>query len=159
MKMSEEIKRGLVTCTELVMPADVQHAAMADALAYIQQLETENHQLLTKAQQLESTISQVSKALCGKENATLKELLQAAYQLKARAPRWISVEERLPEGEVLAANFSKGTYGYGEYIIGYVAPYSGSETNGYGAENSFELLDGVTHWMQLPEPPKEIDHE
>lgn len=86
MKTPEEIKRGLVTCTELVMHADVQHAAMADALAYIQQLETENHQLLTKAQQLESAISQVSKALCGKEKATLKELLQAANQLKARAP-------------------------------------------------------------------------
>ena len=85
MKTPEEIKRGLVTCTELVMPADVQHAAMADALAYIQQLETENHQLLTKAQQLESTISQVSKALCSKEKATLKELLQAADQLKTRA--------------------------------------------------------------------------
>ena len=41
MKTPDETKRNLVTCTELVMPADVQHAAMVDALAYIQQLERE----------------------------------------------------------------------------------------------------------------------
>lgn len=103
MKTPEEIKRGLKLCSheghgeEIICehcPYDSNSCAVlictrrlsADALAYIQQLETENHQLLTKAQQLESTISQVSKALCGKENATLKELLQAADQLKARAP-------------------------------------------------------------------------
>lgn len=34
--------------------------------------------------QLESTVSQVSKALCGKENATLDELLHAADQFKSR---------------------------------------------------------------------------
>lgn len=102
MKTSEEIKRGLKLCSheghgeEIICehcPYDSNSCAVlictrrlsADALAYIQQLETENHQLLTKAQQLESTISQVSKALCGKEKATLKELLQAADQLKDRA--------------------------------------------------------------------------
>lgn len=39
---------------------------------------------LAYIQQLESTYSQVSKALCGKENATLDELLTAANQLKSR---------------------------------------------------------------------------
>ena len=37
---------------------------------------------LGRVRQLESTYSQVSKALCGKENASLDELLQAADQLK-----------------------------------------------------------------------------
>ena len=46
------------------------------------ELETERHQLLTNDKQLESTYSQVSKALCGKGNATMDELLQAADQLK-----------------------------------------------------------------------------
>lgn len=55
---------------------------LSDALAYILQLETKNHQLLTKAQQLESTISQVSKALCGKENATAEEIIEAFSQVK-----------------------------------------------------------------------------
>ena len=42
---------------------------MKDALVYIQTLE--------------SNYSQVSKALCGKENATLEEVLQAVSQVKA----------------------------------------------------------------------------
>ena len=41
MKKPEEIKRMLVTCLELNMPPDVQHMAMKDALAYIQQLEAQ----------------------------------------------------------------------------------------------------------------------
>lgn len=41
MKTPDETKRALVTCTELVMPKEVQHQAMLDALAYIQQLERE----------------------------------------------------------------------------------------------------------------------
>lgn len=39
---------------------------------------------LVRIHMLESTYSQVSKALCGKENATLDELLQAASQVKSR---------------------------------------------------------------------------
>lgn len=39
---------------------------------------------LAYIQQLESTVGQVSKALCDKENATTDELLQAASQLKSR---------------------------------------------------------------------------
>lgn len=66
-------------------------------------------------------------------------------------PRWISVEERLPEGEVIAANFAPGTYGYKEYLLGYVHKHDDL----YYAENSFEILNTVTHWMPLPEPPKE----
>lgn len=43
-----------------------------------------NHHGLAYIHQLESTISQVSKALCNKENATLDELLQAVSQVKSR---------------------------------------------------------------------------
>lgn len=75
--------------------------------------------------------------------------------LAKRVPRWISVEERMPEGEVLAANFATGTYGYKEYIIGYVFPPRVTEPGGYYAENDYETLHDVTHWMPLPEPPKE----
>ena len=145
MKKPDEIKRGLVTCTELVMPADVQHAAMADALAYIQQLETENHQLLTKAQQLESTISQVSKALCGKENATLKELLQAADQLKTRALRWISVEERLPKEFETVIIWRSDCH---QACIGWLI----------GGHWSVPKGVRVTHWMSLPSAPEEDGH-
>ena len=64
---------------------------------------------------------------------------------------WISVKERLPEKEVLAANFKPRSYGYKEYLIGYLSEY----TNGtITAENNHEILENVTHWMPLPEPPK-----
>lgn len=46
------------------------NALHTDALSYIHQLEL--------------FVSQVSKALCGKENATLEEVLHAASQLKFR---------------------------------------------------------------------------
>ena len=66
-------------------------------------------------------------------------------------PHWISVEERLPEGEVIAANFAPGTYGYKEYLLGYVHKHDDL----YYAENPFEILNTVTHWMPIPQPTKE----
>lgn len=73
--------------------------------------------------------------------------------------QWISVKDRLPDGEVLAANFAHGTYGYKEYIIGYLGAVKCTEPDWYSgkcyAENDHEILDDVTHWMPLPEAPKE----
>lgn len=42
---------------------------------------------LVRVRQLESTYSQVSKALCGKESASLDDLLKAADQLKYRVKK------------------------------------------------------------------------
>lgn len=73
--------------------------------------------------------------------------------------KWISVEDRLPDREVLAANFAKGTYGYKEYIVGYVEAVKCAEPDWYRgkyyADNDYEILDNVTHWMPLPKPPTE----
>ena len=86
MKTPEEIRKGLDDCMprwnekKLTVRCDdcaykgnglwCRNMLFKDASTYIQQLE--------------STVSQVSKALCGKENATLDELLQAVDQLKSR---------------------------------------------------------------------------
>lgn len=83
MKTPEEIKKGLECCANdpygcnekcpyfnsLSNGVDCAAKMHADALVYIQQLEA-NYQ-------------QVSKALCGKENATLDEVLQAVAQVNA----------------------------------------------------------------------------
>lgn len=73
--------------------------------------------------------------------------------------QWISVKDKVPDEEVLAANFEPGTYGYKEYIIGYVSEVKCTEPDWHNgkcyAENDNEILDNVTHWMPLPEPPKE----
>ena len=66
MKTPEEIKAWLGENSRFVFETVKKWAA----LEYIQQLE--------------STYSQVSKDLCGNENATLDELLKAADQLKNR---------------------------------------------------------------------------
>lgn len=69
--------------------------------------------------------------------------------------KWISVKDELPKSEVLAANFSPGTHGYKEYIIGFVSGERCTESGGCVAENDYEILNDVTHWMPLPEPLKE----
>ena len=100
-----------------------------DALAYIHQLE--NH---------------------------IGEIAEKVAQLEAAQPKWISVDERMPEREVLAANFAPKTYGYKEYIIGYVSREKCTEPGKCYASNDYEILYNVTHWMPLlsmPEPQKE----
>ncbi len=85
----------------------------------------------------------------------LKMAFEDGYRagVEVAQPKWISVEDRLPKVEVLAANFAPKTYGYKEYIIGYVSP--DWRKGEYYAENDYEILYNVTHWMPLPPPPKE----
>jgi len=72
---------------------------------------------------------------------------------KPKFGKWISVDDELPKGECIALNGDKGTYGYGEMIIGYVS-YD-NVYKYYMAENDHEALFNVTHWMPKPELPKE----
>jgi hypothetical protein len=65
---------------------------------------------------------------------------------------WISVKDRLPEGECLAVSMQKG-HSYKEMLVGYVYADAYSDTL-YTAESDGEVLRNVTHWMPLPEPPK-----
>ena len=92
MKTSDEIKKGLECCIAcppkcLECPysntCDLPFGDMPekDALAYIRLLE--------------STYSQVSKALCGKENAVLDELLQVVDQLKKIQAEAIAIKLEL----------------------------------------------------------------
>lgn len=58
---------------------------------------------------------------------------------------WISVKDKLPEdGEVLC-------YGHGEYLVGSLYELYGK----YNCEADDTMIENVTHWMPLPEPPKE----
>lgn len=71
-------------------------------------------------------------------------------QLEARVPRWIPVEERLPDidEEVLVCT-NEGLYK--------VAQYSGADKFWTLELNQmvWGMVAGVTHWMPLPEPPEE----
>lgn len=64
--------------------------------------------------------------------------------------RWIPVTERLPDGECIALGYQN------EMLIGYIGDSEYSDT-GYAAESDGEHLSDVTHWMPLPDTPKEGD--
>ena len=78
----------------------------------------------------------------------IREKIQGTRQ---DIPRWISVEERLPGGEVLAVN-DRGTMHIGcvEYYT-----YGGVRVCMCVDCDSSISISNVTHWMSLPEPPKE----
>lgn len=61
--------------------------------------------------------------------------------------KWISTKDRLPEkeGEVLAALFGR------VYMCWYLAATKQFES----PSGAVWSIDTVTHWMPLPEPPKE----
>lgn len=62
-------------------------------------------------------------------------------------PRWISVEERLPDkGNVVLAMW-KGEIAF--------ARYTPHRLGWYNLASQYDSPNAVTHWMPLPEPPKE----
>jgi hypothetical protein len=78
---------------------------------------------------------------CEDKARLIKELGKA----EAAAPQWISVKERLPDGKMVLVNCTDG------YELGYYERYAGMGwTNTLGTESL-----NVTHWMPLPEPPKD----
>lgn len=78
-----------------------------------------------------------------------------ALEALAAAPKWISVEERLPEnGERVLAVDADGYMMTGEItcILG-----DRHRKTVYYCDNGYVSLVDVTHWMKLPEAPKEVE--
>ncbi len=75
----------------------------------------------------------------------LPDALALIQQLEARVPRWISVEERLPDRgvEVLGTN--------GKAVE--MCTYWPGQPTPWESWTAFHFKP--THWMPLPEPPKE----
>ena len=70
---------------------------------------------------------------------------QERKMLLKSIPRWISAAERLPEdGQWVLV------WGHGQHI-----PIMMFRESGAWIDDQFEFHSNVTHWMQLPEPPKE----
>ena len=76
--------------------------------------------------------------------------LMEAHLMAAKALRngWIPVTERLPEKDVKVLTF--GVYGFS---VNYRDRFSG-KWRGVNGKPQW-----LTHWMPLPEPPKEEDHD
>jgi hypothetical protein len=61
--------------------------------------------------------------------------------------KWISVEDDLPECDVTVLVY------YGEPDVAFELDYMDFDSD-TGIEYWVNSGDGVTHWMQLPEPPE-----
>lgn len=106
--------------------------------------------LMLYAQQLEDENRHLRGASIGALITSGAEMAQQIDQMKEQIPRWISVEERLPEPkEDVAlyircgdASFIRTGWrrGNGQFIC------PSDSLSGYE----------VTHWVPLPEPPKEV---
>jgi len=74
--------------------------------------------------------------------------------------KWINIEDRLPESHIEVLTWPQRENSYGSEISGY---YDASKSCFFvDCEDSYfcyELPIEVTHWMPLPEPPKESEDE
>lgn len=61
--------------------------------------------------------------------------------------RWISVKDRLPKDGETVLTFKNGIFEVQEYE---------KKRNGWIGENWFWAMATVSHWMPIPEPPKEV---
>lgn len=88
----------------------------------------------------------------------LRELVAKYKQLRDAVPKWISVEERMPEhGTDVLVLTAPGTLSLGKncVVAEYIHPRmekSGVFINFYAGYDDKNIL-AVTHWMPLPEPP------
>ena len=84
--------------------------------------------------------------VCSDFDAVGTDALSLIQQLEAQVPRWISVEERLPE---------KYRRVLGVCCMGvFETRYDGK----YWRVEEFPFKDFITHWMPLPEAPEEDAH-
>lgn len=78
-------------------------------------------------------------------------LQQEIEKLRRQVPRWIPVEERLPEdrSDVLVVAYWHERWGV---YMGWCAPERAAWSVRIGIGNRSDIA--VTHWMPLPEPPE-----
>lgn len=76
---------------------------------------------------------------------TGKEIVRLRSRLKMQ---WIPCSERLPEDEETVLTYKNGRFEVQEYE---------KRRNGWISIGWFWSLATVTHWMPLPEPPKEVN--
>jgi hypothetical protein len=86
------------------------------------------------------------------EEQNAKAFLHTAHKLLDELPCWIPVSERLPEyGATVLVYGSKG----GIYTARYERARTEWGRDSWWKLNSKSHICNPTHWMPLPEPPKE----
>ena len=113
-----------------------------------------------------SAITESMKKWRRKEQTMSREKL-LINDVKSNTPddmsnKWISVDERLPERNGRFLIYTKHIYGAGISIANYTPKYTWGEESLMGRAVWFRFdsewgdceIEGVTHWMPLPEAPK-----
>lgn len=161
MKTPDEIKKGLECCAQSEpcvdcvydrrdFPMCVRRMA-EDALAYIRQLEAAHRTEYCEDADYDcKRLGDARKRIQQLEHH-IGELTEKVAQLEAAQPKWISVEEKLPEND---DNYLVFTSDKNEEEI--ATYYGDGEWLTHDLTNLTRL---VTHWMPLPEPPKEEAHD
>lgn len=101
---------------------------------------------------------------CTADRVDVKFLLLDAPTVNAT--QWISVKDKLPEkscqvlcycagGSIFNAEYDESIDD--DFPIGFWEQYYDHETYGWQGEE-WNPINDVTHWMPLPEPPKEDDN-
>ena len=85
------------------------------------------------------------------QSTHIAALQQEIEKLRGQLPRWIPVEERLPEdrGDVLVVAYWHERWGV---YMGWCAPERAAWSVHIGIGDRSDIA--VTHWMPLPEPPE-----
>ena len=78
----------------------------------------------------------------------IQDLRRENAELRARVPKWISVDDRLPEEDGYYLCCIKSSLFPDRIYIDILECDKGSFEEGH------IYTDTVTHWMPLPEPPK-----
>lgn len=97
------------------------------------------------------------------QSDVIELLIGALRDALAKQPKWISVEERLPDaiaesGRVKTTETVYAMDSCGAMHVGYftVYKYDGSNVfHGVDVEFFDDSPSDITHWMPLPKPPKE----
>jgi hypothetical protein len=86
------------------------------------------------------------------QNTHIAALQREIEKLRGQLPRWIPVTERLPEdrSDVLVVAYWHERWGV---YMGWCAPERVAWSVHIGIGDRSDIA--VTHWMPLPEPPKE----
>ena len=93
------------------------------------------------------------------ELAIMKDALDL---LRAQEPGWVSVKDRLPENEEMVVCYTPCD---GYMFIGFHRTHVSANYNWSAwyiitaMRSTKKITKKVTHWMPLPKPPKEENHE
>ena len=90
-------------------------------------------------------------------DAIMADALTYIKLLEAQVPKWISVEERMPEAKMAVLAYGQRFVFNGKKIETFPmerVAYTRGEDEGWFSWDSGDVIE-VTHWMPLPEPPKE----